>query len=211
MTKTMEPGNKELLDGLAKVILALTGLAGGVVTLLKVVIPWAESRRGTANGLDQLQVLHDTMKSCHEHGAERVIIFYGHNSGGIPKPGSPFYATAVHWEKMNGFDKQYGRPEESIRDYAMLPVDGAYIEMLNEMRQSSHVRFTPSKTSNCLLKHIYEKNGMSEGILVFLGIYKKRIYYMSFAKYEKEFNDAEITALLLKANLIRGIISKAQK
>lgn len=209
---TIPEGTNGLLEGIAKVILAIGGVITGGVAFLKIILPWAERRSGTANGLDQLQVLHDTMRDAIKAGAERVIVFYGHNSGGIPQPGSPFYATAVHWEKRDGYGKMHGKPEESIRDYASLPVDGACIEMLNTMRQHGCYRFTTSEEDeHSMLRKIYENTGVTDALLVYLGIFRKRIYYVSFAKYSKMFSEEEITALRLKANLIQAIIAKAQK
>ena len=121
------------------------------------------------------------------------------------------YATAVHWEKKEGYGKQFGKPEESIKDYAALPVDGAYIEMLNEIRQFGSYRFKASEERDCLLKSIYHQSGVSDSLLIYLGIFKKRIYYMSFARYDGEFNQDELTSLMLKGNIIKGIIAKAQK
>lgn len=208
---TIPEGTKDLLEGLAKVILAIGGVAATVISFIKWAMPWAERLRGTAHGMDQLQVLHDTMKSAFAHGAERVIIFYGHNSGGVPNPGSPFYATAVHWEKIDGYGKQNGKPEESIKDYASLPVDGAYIEMLNVIRQRDCYRFKPNEEKDCLLKSVYHQSGVTDALLVYIGIFRKRIYYMSFARYDGEFDQDELTSLMLKANIIKGIIAKAQR
>ena len=209
---TIPEGTGDFLNGAAKVILAIGSVGTGFYGFVKWALPWAEKLRGTANGLDQLQILHDTMKSCYEFGAERIIIFYGHDSGGIPRPGSPFYATAVHWEKKDGYGKQHGRPEESIRDYAQFPVDGAYIEMLNTMRQLGVYRFRMDEEHEpCLLRSIYEKSGVTDSLLVYLGIFHKRVYYATFARYDDFFSMDELTSIMLKANIIRGIIAKAQK
>ena len=84
----------------------------------------ATSMRSTLEGFSKYQKLYLALQAIEDSGVQRSIVFAGHNSGGVPKPGSPFYVSALHWST------RVSRTEEAPPKYQNLPVDAGYISML---------------------------------------------------------------------------------
>jgi hypothetical protein len=161
-------------------------------------------------GIRLLNTLHETMESAIEAGAaHRIIIFSAHNSGGIPRPGSPFYASAIHWAIDRQWARNQGFAEEKLSDYNHLELDHSYVAMLAGMLTSNERRFTTASEPCSLLKSIYEKTGVSDALLVYLGVHDKRMVYASFARYGGELSEDDLTVIRLKAGLLRGCLSNA--
>lgn len=212
-TSAMPLFSDSALDTIAKVAGSVTAVTAACAAFGKWIAPWA-ARRMMVNdvhrGIRLLNTLHETMESAIEVGAaHRIIIFSAHNSGGLPKPGAPFYASAIHWAVDRQWARNAGLTDEKLRDYNHLELDHAYVSMLAQMITTGEHQFKTAEEPPCMLKSIYESNGVTDSLLVYLGVYDKKMVYASFARYGGDLSCTDITAIRLKAGLLRGCLRDA--
>lgn len=203
----------ELLD--PQTITAIGGATvatlGCIFAFFKWLLPWSTKSYNNYRRERDDKLTEDALKDFHEMcnemhalkniGYERVIIFTGHNTGGIPQPGAPFYASAIHWDVDNE-DRNY--PAR----YQNLPLDAACIRALMNVRDQGVVRVTPDNIEG-LTKQLYLIEGVKDSLWINLGIKDRKFYFMSVGMY----SDTPITELLqtealVHANNISLLINK---
>ena len=175
---------EKLLAGIAS-ILAVIG-AG-----IKWYLPYRQSTRqkqSMVQGLKTLHAVYSAMERLQDHGATRVIVFGGHNSGGIPRPGSPFYCTALHWIVSDAYVDRVG-------DYTELQVDAHYIGMLVELEKTGTYRFDMAGENGSMLKKYYTAEGILDSFLFYLACMDNTFLYMSVCSHTRKFTDNEITMI----------------
>lgn len=177
----------------------IAGILGSLGILCKWLLPLIASRKHqktVIGGLRTLHAIYTQMERAESHGATRCVIFGGHDSGGLPRPGSPYFVSALHWHVPAS---HFAR----IADYRELPVDAAYIGMLLDIERNGYVRFDLSQAApDSLLKRIYRAEGVKDALIFFLAITDATFFFMTFASYERQFTDEEITELSMKAQAI---------
>jgi hypothetical protein len=132
------------------------------------------------HGMESLQRIYSCMARIQHNFASRVLIFSGHNSGGLPRVGSGFWVSALHWvEHPRNALTNFG-------DYENISVDLQYITMLLDANKEGTVFLKVAEMPSSLLKNYYMAEGVSESIIVFLGIREKSMFYMSIARYSDE-------------------------
>ena len=177
-----------------------------ILTFSKWLLPflrdWTRARRDakTIDGFARYQELYLALQAIEDAGIQRTIIFAGHNSGGIPKPGSPFYVSALHW-MSEAPDR--GGPAK----YARLPVDAGYVAMLVDVMNCGEARFAPEDMGDCQLKSLYTAEGVEDSLLLFLGTRDKRLFYMSASTFYGKMNERQLTEIRLQANIIHNILT----
>ena len=127
-----------------------------------------------------------------------AIMFAAHNSGGLPRIGSPLYASALHWVVKT-------EHRVKLQGYDRVSVDAFYVQMLLELYARGYYRFTPSSHKPCQLKDIYDLEGVTDSVLFFIGIRDNQFLYISFAKYDGAFTERDVTHLSLE---VSHIVSK---
>ena len=185
----------------------IAGIIGSLGILCKWLLPWLESRKHqktVISGLRTLHAIYTQMERAESHGATRCIIFGGHDSGGLPRPGAPYYVSALHWHVPAS---HFAR----IADYRELSVDAAYIGMLLDIERNGYIRFDVSQGSpDSLLKRIYRAEGVQDSLIFFLAITDATFFFLTFASYERRFTDDEITELSMKAQAIAYEIKQSK-
>lgn len=185
---------------------AVSTVMASIFAFFKWLLPflreWDQRRRDrqTLTGFSRYQQLYSALNAIEDAGVPRSIVFAGHNSGGIPKPGSPFYVSALHWNIAGG-------DSSTPTKYTHLPVDTGYVSMLVEAMNNGSTRFTTADMPPCQLKDIYSAEGVSDSLVVYLGTRDKKLYYMSAAVLEGELTDDQATEIRLQANVIRNILA----
>lgn len=189
-----------------EVLITIITVAGAniavVAGFLKWFVPWWYSRRRAVvvAGLRQVSDMYRIMSASLEQGVDRCIMFAAHNSGGVPRVGSPLYATALHWVVRA---EHYGQ----IQRYDRVSVDAFYVQMLLEMYARGYYRFTTSAHKPCQLRDIYELEGVTDSALFFIAIRDNQFLYISFAKYGGAFLDRDITQLRIQVSNISANIT----
>lgn len=182
-------------------IIAAIGVIGAAT------IPqWLKNRNGqtpeereaskVVDGLERISNMSARLQALEEHGAERVILFRGHNGGGYPTPGMPFYVSASQWHTTKG------RDSDAIANYRNLMVDSDYVKMLLAAWTSSgqYVNLITETMPPCQLKRWYEAEGVSASAVFVMGIQNKAMFYLSAARYEGVFTEKDLTSIHLAVN-----------
>ena len=176
--------------------------AQGFWDLINYLVKRRKSKRHLLTGIEDLHEIYNKMNEIREIGAERVILFAGHNSGGVPRAHSPFYVSALHG---SGADTH----KIKLTDYQNLQVDGEYIKMLLECEREGFVELHLDTMKDSQLKDYYLAEGVLHGFIVYLGIVENKFLYMSISRYEdKPFTETEITKIRLKTQQIANLINK---
>jgi hypothetical protein len=174
----------------------------------------------TEEGMFSVHEVCNTIKyGFTDHGAERVILFSGHNCGGIPSPTKPYYVTAMQWHAESK------KSTDVIEDYRRIRVDPAYIKMLytitcafdadepNEdgwtfRRTDRAILLETEKMHPCQLKTYYEHEGVVQSMVVFLSNSDYNIYFLSIARYSGKFTEHELASIMLNANKVAQEVQK---
>ena len=139
--------------------------------------------------------------------ASRVVIFAGHNSGGLPRPSARYYTTAVHWEIQDGSEG-----ELHMSDYRNIPVDPIYIDMLLKSYDKDFYRYRVEKEPDSQLKRIYQSESITDSMIFFLDIHESNFIYLSTStKEEGGFKDDEVTKIEVLAYNLKDLVRSANK
>lgn len=193
------------------VLVAIIGLIGMVITSIGTLLMKAyvdrkyTTRREKTRVLDGLAQLHRVYLTMHEFvdqmGAERVVLFAGHNSGGVPRVHSAYWVTALHWVS------QSVESHVNIRDYQNIVVDSFYISMLLEIERTGCTQLMTETMPECQLKSYYVAEGVTHSLVLFLAIKEYKLLYVSIARYtDVPFTSAEVVIAKLKANKIKNLL-----
>lgn len=183
------------------IIIALIGAVFGSLTSLlpffKWLLPWWLNRKrgNVTDGLRRMSAVYHTMHGFLDLGADRIVLWAAHNSGGLPRVGSPLYASAVHWVVR----KQH---RDKWQNYQSVPVDTFYVGMLLKMHQGGEVHFNPDNEPECMLKDFYTLEGVTDSYLFYLGIRENQFLYVSIAKYSGVFTYRDILQMRLRVQTI---------
>lgn len=156
-----------------------------------------------AEGLRVLENQSDDPRS----GIDRAIMFEGHDGGGEPRIGEPYYIDVVHPEVLasDGDDIRLTQ-DELKKKYSNLQVDSAYIQMLIDIIHKKDIVFDVDTMEDCLLKKIYEQEKVKQSIVSIVAVQGNSIIYMSQASYSGFLTDGQILQAKIAANQMRQLI-----
>ena len=193
----------------------MTAVASILATLLgfaRWLIPCLKRRRVKNKSVQELRSIQKIYSQMNEMvdetSAERVIIFAGHDSGQIPKAGSPYYTSSIYWvvehdrdrwgDETDSLNKQ---THQDVADYKEIAVDGSYIDMLLQVQGGKSIILkTKDLPEGSQLRGFYEMEGIVEAIIQGIGYIKNNFLYMSIATFHEEgFTPNEVERLKLKA------------
>lgn len=184
-----------ILAGIAAAIKGLAVAAPGIFDSIRGILQ-SLHQKSVARNIKALHSIYESMEGAEDAGSTRTIIFGAHNGGGKPRPGSPFYTSALHWHHVP--DSKF----ERARAYQNVSVDAAYVNMLLEIQRVGYLRFAVDTMDGGLLRRYYEADGVCDALVVFLAYCDNTIFYMSFCRFEGKFTDNQITDLNLIAHSI---------
>ena len=184
---------------------AIGVIATGAFAFIKWYLPWRRERSLNANtisGLQSISRVYETMKEIEESAVERVILFAGHNGGGIPSASKPFYVTALHWVAD-------AESSKIIEDYVNIRVDAEYVTMLLTIRERGFLMLETKSMPDCKLKHYFQLEGVTASMVVFLTVKDKRFYYFSAStKSDHGIDENMRSRILLKAEKIANELER---
>jgi len=191
-----------LISTLGSILAALIGYLGLVkARAIKEKKGVVKNERSMLDGLKKLGKVYDIMgEIASDTAAERVLIIAGHNQGGLPRPHCDFWASVIHSICI--------RPNalNPSKSYQNIAVDQEYVSMLLEIEDKGFVKLVTAEMPECLLREYYEMEGVAESIICYLGIKENRFFFLSAALYEGLFDSRQITAIKIKASLIKNIM-----
>lgn len=172
---------------------------------------WIKSREQNlekkfTQGLDDSVETLNLMTTFRDQGAERIILFTGHNGGGIPQGGNPFYISACHWIVSDGH-------LDVISNYKNLLVDTEYMKMLQRAirEEDRTVEMLTAKMPQSQLKRYYEAESVHSALTIILGFANNKMYFLSLARYDRPFTEREITLCQLKAQTLWNALTNPKK
>lgn len=153
-------------------------------------------------GMNSMNHVYDCLNEVVDKtGASRAMILYSQNGGGIPKGSSDLFVTVSH---------EIHRDSNSIRQQVQrLPVDQEYIRMLSALLSSKDQCIYVSKDNlpDCLLKDLYNHDGIEQSLMYALQTRKNKFIYCSFNFKTKEpIDPSKIRRCALEAAKIKQII-----
>jgi hypothetical protein len=179
------------------IVSAIGASSASLFGFFRWLLPWwlSKKRGNVADGLRRISNVYHTMHSLLEIGSDRIILWAAHNSGGVPRVGSPLYASSLHWVVRKGY-------KDRLQNYQQVPVDPFYVSMLLKMHRDSFYHFQPEGEPECMLKDYYMLEGVTDSYLFFLGIRENQFLYVSIAKYGGKFTAKDFTTMRIKVQSI---------
>ena len=157
----------------------------------------------TTNLQDLSKIFRIIERILTQSEAHRVLVLKASNGGGVPKPGSEMFIkllyAATEEEEPNIYEK-----------YNSIKVDGQYIEMLINIQKNGQVIENIEELPNCLLKRIYQSEGIKYAEVYFLGNTATEMYYCAInSKSDEDFIDPiKRVGIELGVNDLRKIFLK---
>ena len=191
------------LSGVERVVASITGLLVAAGALAKWYLPIREERRkrsGILEGFRSLRVIYGSFERAAEIGAQRIILFGGHDGGGLPRAGAPFHISPYHWKTSQ-------LKPINVEDFQDLELDESYISMLLDIERVPFYRYDLTKTES-LLGSIYAAEGIIDSIIIFLTVHNNIYFWISYCSYDRKFTQNEITSLVLISSSIAREIKK---
>lgn len=197
----------------ALIISTLVGCVVGVVSAFSTgikdyIITWFKlktkklMRQQHGHGLQMLGDFRSIIDSLEALPfIERVLVFAGQDSGGIPQPGNPYTVKA-----LDGWSKKH--PELPERFRFEYQVDVAYCNMLAKMINDGFVRLTVADMPEGILKSIYREEGVVDSLLYYLGVDEHILTYMIVASYKSVFTPDQVVKIELYVHRIRAILNQ---
>jgi hypothetical protein len=190
------PGHEMLSLGIAALAAIAAPLTALIGTRFWQQLQVKRRHRDVIEGIRSLQRVYTIMLEMQAIGASRVVLFAGHNSGGLPRPGAGFWSSAVHWVAQPYSDTT------RFEHYNNVPVDAEYVRLLLEAHQVGYVHVVTERMPPCVLRSYYEAEGVTEAVVVNIGVTEKKLLYLTAAKYDGHFTPAQVTQIVLKARPI---------
>lgn len=136
---------------------------------------------------------------------ERILVFIGHNAGGLPREGCRYTVRCVAGWTVKGTD-----PSLPVRQFQFdLDIDTTYAEMLNRVNTKGWSdEVTAKMEPGSLLRGIYEADGVMVSIVHKIHHEKRRnlFVYCSAASYAREFTDSERSQIAVLASRLRAFV-----
>ena len=177
----------EPVDG-NKIADALAGFFTFATAGLAMLQIWLRRRKKNAKEkqvIDSLEKLLEARAACfavmndvvfQSKICDRVIIFSGHNHGGLPSAFKPYFVSSVFGVA------RLAEQQREISTYKNLEVDIEYIRVLERVVRDKVIHFKVEDMAPSLLKDIYTAAKISESCLLFLGANDNELIYASFAR-----------------------------
>ena len=178
-------------------------LTGTILFLTLRLIQWWIScrykRHSVVNGLKQMALVYTELEALFAMpGVDRVLLLRGHNSGGIPRPGMPFYTSVV-----------YRADDDNDTRYEDVSVDASYVRTLVSTYTSGDVSLKTDLMENCNLKEWYSLEKVTHAVIAYLAIVNVSFIYVSIAsRRDKGFTSSELIEIRKKIDRIRKLINK---
>ena len=208
MTDTIVQISKDFGIIVAAITAMVLALKPAALTARKA-LRWFRSQeyaKDTVSNLTHLQTINDQMWAIENtiDSVERVLLFAGHNCGGLPSLEKPYYVTQIG----KAID-----PDHRIRlgDYTKVEVGRQYIAMLLDVFKKREISFVTRHEPEGQLKDYYTNEGVEEAKIFFLKITRSSgsFLFISISTYQKQgFSDDDKRRI---RHLMTTIQSSAQQ
>lgn len=183
----------------ATAIAGILTAVGSMCGFTKWYLDWKakQKKKSISAGITALHNVYQIIEGIRDIGVDRIILFSGHNCGGIPKPTVPFWVSALHWSVVEG-DEKY------MSNYQRLHVDAQYIKMLMDIENNGKMHFSKDTMQDGLLKRCYELEGVEESVVYFISFQDNMMFFMTISRVSgMAFTDKQVTQFDFAVERIR--------
>lgn len=160
------------------------------------------SVRCYTNSLKNIGIFMDTIEELKKiDSVERILVFIGHNGGGLPVPGKSYtIKSELGWAKSQDIKPILGRFNFDLQ------VDSFYVKMLETVVSEGHVINTAADmTDDCFLKRIYLEEGVAQSIVYLLHCEPSELTYISVASHKGLFSASDKRKMELLVARLRSV------
>lgn len=154
----------------------LTALVGAVIAWgaawLKGKIEARRVQQGEAAVIDAAEVYTILAEHARAINADRVLLLYTSNGGGIPTAGKPLYTTILY-EIANNHNAPI------MERFQGVLADAGYVHMVASVAEYGQWRSDPEQMEPGFLRTLYEEEGVQQALIVRIGTTAKRFYFLS--------------------------------
>lgn len=189
----------------------ISGGVGIFIAMYKL-LEWYKRKRMVKKAENQLKTFINDSKECEAlarsitggNHADRIYIFRSHNSGGIPRLGTPYYTSVSFYDYKDKSLLHRGKKYNNIE------VDDMYKDLMLQVIDEHKIELETKSMEDGLLKQIYELEHVQKSIIYRLAITDKEFFYMSVAWFTEPTEDQLIESYLI-VNKIQTIYKKHHK
>lgn len=189
------------------VALGVVAVVGAIALVLKnIIVEWgnkavAAIRRGSlASGIRRLRLFHEAVDRVqHLPFVDRVLVFRGRDSGGLPDPKRPFYIECLTGRTNEGV-------EQAERYTFELKIDTHFCRLLEEMVGEESVAMTTANLPDGQLKALHMADGIAHTVKYFLTVDRNELLFLAVANFSREFTPAERADVDLAVARVRAAI-----
>jgi hypothetical protein len=134
----------------------------------------------------------------------QVIVFRGHNCGGMPTPGKPYTIHAIQGWHRTGDGKCVDPP----RRYSLgLQVDAHFSRMLEDVvREWFSIQITEKIPAEAKLRGYFELDGIAAANVYYLGLHDEELIFVMVASCGGPFTDRDKLEINDRVTNMRGLI-----
>ena len=182
-------------------------VVGGIALALKNFIAEVGNRavaalkkRSVADGIRRLRLFHEAVDRVQRLPfVDRVLVFRGRDSGGLPDPKRPFYIECLTGRTNEGV-------EQADRYTFELKIDTPFCRVLEEMVEKGAVGLTVADLPDGQLKGLYTHDGVVQSVKYFLTVDRNELLYLAVANFSRPFTPDERVELDLAVERVRAVI-----
>jgi hypothetical protein len=152
-----------------------------------------------SNHLQKVSEIYKSLEVISKlESVERVILFCGHNCGGLPVFNKPFWVSVITTlSKVNTDTFLYN-------DKVL--VDKDYIDLLLKTITEEKVHIEVENMPSCFLKKIYQNEEIIHSYVYYIGVIDNQLIYMSCSSKTKDLLKKDLDLIDLHINKIKSHI-----
>lgn len=211
--------NETLLGTLiAAAVVLITALSTGLRELIATWFAVLKHRLNVESYINQLECFGKFLREIEMmreiKNVHRVLLFRGHNSGGLPTPGHSYSIRAVFGWAKNSSDPNtcnYGDEDDPDDTYGFeILADADYMSTIAKVMTDRCVFLKVAEMpGNSKLRRFLEAEQVKHAMIIFMGIVDRvNLLFMVVSTYNnEEFSQTDVTRIELAADKIRSMIT----
>lgn len=194
------------------------GLAGVTAAYFKGLRSWVErrwakktSRRTYGEHMANLSAFSEELESLRKiDRVSQVIVFRGHNCGGLPTPGRPYTVHAIQgWQRTDPAKPALSDPGRRYR--RGLQVDAHFTRMLEDViREGVSIQVTEKIAPDAKLKGYFELDGIAVAVIYYLGLHDDELLFLSVSSSTEDFAVREKLEINDRVSVMKQLVGTCE-
>ena len=156
--------------------------SGGIgVGMIKIVQTFIHNRNQRAANEAYLQaaMIYDELSALRETiDADRILLMFTANGGGIPHPAKPLYTSILYEVKREGL-------KAIKRDWQRQLLDEGYVNLLRSLINESRWSGSPAEMKDGFLKDVYVVEQVKFAYFMILTRTEKEVFYLAIRWHDE--------------------------